>query len=152
MKALRRCVPGLLAALLLASCALAPKFETPRLSIIDVQVVSGGVWEQHLKVRVRVQNPNNRALPVKGLEYTLQIEGEEFGSGESAASFLVPARGEAEFDMNVTTHLAGTLLKLLGRGSEALSHVAYRLSGQISLSQGWWRSIPFEERGTFKLQ
>ena len=154
MRAINRCVPALsAAALLLAACALTPKFIPPRLSVVDVQIESSDLWEQRLKVRMRVQNPNDRRLPVKGLEYSLEVEGQQFASGASAASFVVPPMGEAEFDMNVTTNLAGTLIKLLGRGSDALGQsVAYRLTGKIALSQGLMRSMPFEERGTFRLQ
>jgi len=154
MRALRRCAPIVCAAaLLLAGCALTSNFTAPRLSVVDVQIEHGDLWEQRLKVRVRVQNPNDRRLPVKGLEYTLEVEGEPFASGASAASFVVPARGEAEFDMNVTTNLAGTLLTLLGHGSEGPGQsVPYRLSGRIALAQGLMRSIPFEERGSFSLR
>jgi LEA14-like dessication related protein len=143
----------LLAAALAGGCALAPPLETPHLSVSEVQIVRSELWQQRLRVRMHVQNPNDRALAVKGLEYTLEVEGEEFASGESAASFTVPARGETDFDMNVTTNLAGALLKLLARGPDTLGQsVAYRLTGRLSLSQGWVRSIPFEERGSFKLQ
>jgi LEA14-like dessication related protein len=109
------------------------------------------LWQQRLKVRMHVQNPNERALPVEGIVYTLEVEGQPFASGESAASFVVPALGEAEFDMNVTTNLAGTFIKLLGRASESKA-VAYHLTGKVSLSQGFLRSIPFDQRGTFNLQ
>jgi len=146
-----RLAAGLLVAALLAACALVPKLEPPQLSIVDVQILSSDLWSQRLKVRVHVQNPNDRVLPVKGLYYTIEIEGEQFATGESAASFVVPARGEAEFDMNVTTNLAGTLIKLLAQGPNVLSQVPYRLSGKVSLSEGLLRSIPFDQRGTFKL-
>jgi LEA14-like dessication related protein len=142
-----------LTVVLLGGCALTPRLIPPTLTVVDVQLQGSDLWEQHLKVRMHVQNPNDRALPIKGLEYSLQVEGQQFASGESAASFIVPARGEAEFDMNVTTNLAGTLLKLLARGSDTLSQsVAYRLTGKVSLSEGLLRSLPFDERGEFKLQ
>jgi LEA14-like dessication related protein len=138
-------------AALLGACVLAPKLEAPKLSIAGVQVVSGELWVQHLKVRMHVHNPNDRELPVQGLEYTIEIAGEEFASGASAASFVVPPRGDAEFDTNVTTNLAGAVLKLLARGPGALTEeVPYRLSGKVSLASGLWRSIPFDEHGTFK--
>jgi LEA14-like dessication related protein len=144
---------ALVVAALLAACALVPKLEPPKLAIVAAQIVSADLFTQRLKLRVHVQNPNDRALPVKGLEYTIEVEGEPFASGQSAASFTVPALGEAEFDMNVTTNLAGALLKLLARGPNALGQeVPYRLAGKVSLSEGFFRTIPFEERGTFKLQ
>jgi len=153
MRAISLRTAVVLAAALLGACALGPKFEPPKLSVADVRILSSDLWEQHLRVRMHVVNPNGVALPVRGLEYTIEVGGERFASGESAASFTVPARGEAEFDMNVTTNLAGTLLKLLARGPDALGQsVAYRLTGKLSLSQGLMRSIPFDENGTFNLQ
>jgi LEA14-like dessication related protein len=143
---------AVLAAAALASCALAPKFETPRLSVVDVQMQSSDLWAQRLKVRMHVQNPNDIALPIKGITYTIEVDGQQFASGESATSFVVPPLGEAEFDMNVTTNMAAALLKLLARGPDALGQsVPYRLSGKVSLSEGLLRSIPFDEHGTFKL-
>jgi LEA14-like dessication related protein len=148
-----RFAAGAAGALLVAACALAPKFTTPQLTIVGVQLEGSDLFAQRLRVRVHVQNPNDRTLPVKGIEYTLDVDGQPFATGESAASFVVPALGEAEFDMNVTTNMAGTLVRLLARGPDALgSSVPYHLSGKISLSQGWLQSIPFEQRGTFKLQ
>jgi LEA14-like dessication related protein len=142
---------AILATLLLGTCALAPKFEAPQLSVMDVQVVGADLWQQRLKVRMHVQNPNDRALPIQGIVYTLEVEGQQFASGESAASFVVPPLGEAEFDMNVTTNLASTFIKLLGRAADTKA-VAYHLTGKVSLSQGFLRSIPFDQRGTFNLR
>lgn len=140
-------------ALQLSGCALAPKLLTPELSIVGVQLVGSDLFAQRLKVRVHVQNPNNRVLPVDGLEYTLEVDGQPFATGQSAASFVVPALGAADFDMNVTTNVAGTLVRLLTRSAEARGQgIPYRLSGKIALSSGWLRSIPFEEHGTFNLQ
>jgi LEA14-like dessication related protein len=147
-----RAIAAAAAVALLGGCALAPKLTTPRLTIVGVKLEGSDLLAQRLKVRVHVQNPNDRTLPVKGIDYTLDVDGQPFASGESAGSFVVPALGEAEFDMNVTTNMAGTLLRLLTSSSEARASVPYRLSGKIALSQGWLQSIPFEQHGTFSLQ
>jgi len=139
-------------ALLSCGCALAPKFTTPQLTIVGVSLEGGDLLAQHLRVRLHVQNPNDRTLPIRGIEYTLEVDGEPFATGDSASSFVVPALGDAEFDMNVTTHVAGTLVRLLGRPPDARASVPYRLTGKISLSEGWLQSIPFEQHGTFRLQ
>jgi hypothetical protein len=70
----------------------------------------------------------------------------------SGASFNVPALGEAEFDMNMTANMAGAIMKLLGKGSDSMDEVEYRVTGKISLSEGLLRSIPFEDHGKFKLR
>jgi LEA14-like dessication related protein len=150
----KRAVIGVCAvsALFTAGCVLTPKFTMPTLTVAGVQVEGGDLLEQRLKVRVHVANPNDRRLPIKGVAYTLEIEGQPFASGESAQSFVVPALGETEFDMNVTTNMAGMLMRLLARGPDALQSVSYHLTGKVALSEGWLQSIPFEQRGTVRLQ
>ena len=137
---------------LLGGCALAPRLATPTLTIVGVKLEGSDLLAQHLRVRVHVQNPNDRTLPIKGIEYALDLDGQPFATGESASSFVVPALGEAEFDVNVTTNMAGTLVRLLARPPDARASVPYRLTGKISLSAGWLQSIPFEQHGTFSLQ
>ena len=99
--------------LLSAGCAVTPRLEPPKLSVIGVEIVRGDLFEQRFKARMRVQNPNDRSIAVRGVSYTLQIGGEELGRGLSGSSFTVPASGEAEFDMLVTANLAGTVMRLL---------------------------------------
>jgi LEA14-like dessication related protein len=142
------------AVLVLAGCSLlAPRFQTPRLSIVSVSLERSDLFTQHMRVRMRVENPNDRALPVKALAYTLYIDGEEAAHGESDASFTVPALGDAEFGMDVTANMAGALLRLLGRGGDSHGdRIEYRISGKVELSHGLLRSIPFEQQGAFSLR
>jgi LEA14-like dessication related protein len=150
MPGIARALVALAGVALLSSCALT-KFEAPQLSVTNVTVTGGDLWQQHLSVRVHVVNPNERALPVERIVYTLEIEGQECATGESAAAFVVPPLGEADFDMSVTTNLAATALKVFGKGGQVKS-LDYRLKGKVSLSEGFLRSIPFDQSGTFKLQ
>jgi LEA14-like dessication related protein len=139
--------------LLTAGCSFfVPKLETPKLSVVNVEMQKSDLWEQRMKVRMRVENPNDRPIPVKGLTVTLDVQGEELAHGVSGASFNVPALGEAEFDMNMTANMAGALLKILGSNNQIKDAVEYRVRGKLSLSEGLMRSIPFEDRGTFRLK
>jgi LEA14-like dessication related protein len=143
------------AASIAAACSLfVPKLKAPTLSVEGIELGRSDFFQQRVKVHVRVQNPNDRALPVRSLSYTLEIAGDEAARGVSSASFTVPPLGEAQFDMDVTANLAGTLLKLLiARGNGAPSdRVEYHLSGKVELSRGLLRSIPFDERGSVSLR
>jgi LEA14-like dessication related protein len=147
---------GALAALLLsAGCAgFGSRLEPPKLSVVGVEIVRGDLFEQRFKARRRVQNPNDRSIAVRGVSYTLHIGGEELGRGLSGSSFTVPALGEAEFDMLVTVNLAGTVMRLLERArSDGLpDSLSYRLRGEVKLSEGFVRTIPFDEKGAVKLR
>ncbi|MEZ5498353.1 MAG: LEA type 2 family protein [Steroidobacteraceae bacterium] len=141
-----------LLALALGGCGGLTRLQAPNLSIISLQVEKSDLLEQRLKLRMRVQNPNDRELPVKGLSYTVEVAGEDFGRGVSGAGFVVPAFGEAEFDMFLTTNLAGGLIRLLGTLNDSQRDALdYRIVGKVSLASGFLRSIPFEEKGQFRL-
>jgi LEA14-like dessication related protein len=132
-----------------AGCAALPKFESPKLSVVALKVQGGDFFSQRLQVRLRVFNPNARELPISGIAYRIDINDTEIGNGSTAAPFTVPAMGEVEFDMQLTANLVGALGKLLSRRKS--EELAYRLVGDVSLSSGFLRRIPFDERGSVKL-
>src|ERR1700744_1622436 len=145
-----RGIRAALAVLCLSGCSLfVPKLEKPTLSVVNVQMLKSDLWHQELRVRLRVQNPNDRNLPIEGLTYELDLDGQEFAHGMSGESFVVPALGEAEFDMSVSANMASMIFKLLGQSS---NQVEYHIKGKISLSSGLLRSLHFDDRGTFKWQ
>ncbi|MEP7312612.1 MAG: LEA type 2 family protein, partial [Pseudomonadota bacterium] len=121
----------LVALLALAGCSsLLPKLEAPRLSIVNVELLKSDLLQQQLRVRMRVQNPNDRTLPVRSIEYSIEVAGEEFAHGDSDRNFVVPALGETEFDVNVTVNAASLLLRLAGGGGRN-RELNYRLVGTV---------------------
>ena len=140
---------GAVAAVSLAGCALFGHWQTPTLSVVSIQLGHSDLWQQHLLVRMGVHNPNDRELPVEGLNYTLEVNGEECAHGESGASFIVPAHGDAEFDMKVTANAAAALLRMFAHGNAA--PVQYRIHGKVQLSSGMLRSVPFDQQGELPL-
>ena len=137
----------------LAACAaLAPHFEHPRLYLAGVDLKDASLGEQHFRLRMRVENPNDRELPVRGIDYTLKLGGEDFGSGASVGAFTVPAHGEAEFEIMMTTNLAATLWKVLPRLKDSSQPLEYQLVGKVSTDLPFLHSIPFDERGSFPVR
>jgi LEA14-like dessication related protein len=133
---------------LLAACAYT-HLQQPELSVVDVDLLKGDLFQQELRVRMRVYNPNDRALPVRSINYEVQLAGRAFAHGESSGNFEVPAKGETEFDVNVTANAAGALLRLLTSSDQGSAQ--YRISGKVLLSSGLLRSIPFDHTGTLQL-
>lgn len=150
-----RLVIVLLLVLLGGCAAFGPKLEAPSLEIVGVELVKGDLFEQQLRARVQVRNPNDRELRVRGITYSITLGGEELGRGLSGSSFTVPARGEAEFDMSVTANLAGTLLRLVERARKSgarPTELPYELRGEVKLAAGVIRSVPFEKKGSLPLR
>jgi LEA14-like dessication related protein len=134
--------------LALAGCAGIPTdLETPEVSFVGLRAIEASIFEQRLEVRMRVNNPNTIELPVKGLDVDIELADEPFAHGVSAREFVVPAQGEAEFDMIVTANAANAILKIIG-GDRDRKEVSYRLKGKLSTRIGLLRTIPFEESGS----
>ncbi len=149
---LKRARRTLLAAiLLLAGCASALKWEAPKLSVASLKVQSADIFSQRLIVHLRVMNPNDRELPIKGITYRIEVNDAELAQGLTDTPFVVPAMGEAEFDVQVTANLATALSQLLSRRGSS-DTLDYRLIGSVALSSGFLRHIPFDERGSVKLK
>jgi LEA14-like dessication related protein len=137
-------------AVLLAACStLGSKLEAPKLELVGVQMLSTDMFAQRFKVRVKVLNPNDLELPVSGLEYTIIMMGDSFAEGMSAQAFVLPALGEAEFDMLVTTNFVSSFGRLLSRVQGGkLENIDYEITGKVLVEKGMVRKIPFNHRGT----
>ena len=148
---LLRLIAVVVAATALTGCASTLKLEAPQLSVISMKVQSADIFSQRMLVRMRVLNPNARELPVKGISYRIEVNDAELAQGLTDTAFVVPAMGEAEFDVQVTANLATALTQLLSRKGSS-DTLDYRLVGSVALSSGFLRRIPFDERGSVKLK
>lgn len=136
---------------MLSGC-ISTKLEAPKLSIVNVGMVSADIFSQQFRIRLHVQNPNDRELPIKAIEYELFLQGDSFAEGISDRPFVVPALGEAEFDTVVSTNFMSSVARLLSKlDSNAGGKVQYTFVGKVHLSKGMLRKIPFSDQGMVDL-
>ena len=146
---LLRPTAALAASLAFAACTGLGDLKTPELEVLGVQMLSTDMFAQRFVVRMHVQNPNDIELPVKGIDYTLLLMGYLFAEGKTEEPFVLPALGEAEFDMTVTTNFVSSFGRLLSRvGGGKLEDIEYELAGTLLVDKGMVRKIPFNKRGT----
>ena len=133
-----------------AGCStLSQNLVAPELSLVGIQMLSTDMFAQRFKVRVLVKNPNDLEIPVRGIEYTIILMGDSFAEGETTDRFVLPAKGEAEFDMLVTTNFVSSFGRLLSRvGGGKLQDLHYEIAGKLQLDKGVMRTIPFNHQGT----
>jgi LEA14-like dessication related protein len=142
----------ILVLLALAACAgLGTKFQKPNVYVTNVEMLGGNFLQQNFKVSLKIQNPNDRALPVNGLHAELKVSGESLATGVSNQAFVVPALGESEFDMWVTANMALALLKLATQRDKHLDTIDYDLTGAVSIDLPFLRDLPFTQHGSFSL-
>jgi LEA14-like dessication related protein len=132
-----------------SGCASIPSnLVAPEVNLIGIQMLSTDMFAQKFKVRVKVTNPNDLEVPVRGLDYQIFLMGDSFAEGNTSDRFVLPAKGEAEFDMTVTTNFVSSLGRLISRvGGGKLENLDYEIAGEVLLDKGMVRKIPFNHRG-----
>jgi LEA14-like dessication related protein len=137
-------------AVLLSGCAVF-HFQAPNITPTAVELIDVQLDQQHFKVSMHVQNPNDRALPIKSANCTLELEGVQVGRGETTQPFNVPAHGETDFDMVVTTNFATSVPDLLLRVARRGELPSYRISGSVNPDITLLPPIPFSKSGQIEL-
>jgi LEA14-like dessication related protein len=139
-------------ALLLSGCAaLRPDLQVPRLSLVSVAMTSADIFNQQFVLKVNVENPNDRALPITGIDYKLFLEGDSFAEGLTEKPFTVPAQGDIDFDLTVRTNFVSGAARLLSRlnGREQVNYV---VEGKVLTDISMLKKIPFQETGTVNIK
>jgi LEA14-like dessication related protein len=134
-----------------SSCsALRPDLKAPRLALVSVAMTSADIFNQQFLVRVNVENPNDRDLPITGLDYKLFLEGDSFARGSLNKPFVVPANGESDFDMTVRTNFVSGVGRLLSR-LNGRTQVNYTVEGDLLTDIRFLKKIPFQETGSVNI-
>jgi LEA14-like dessication related protein len=153
-----RAVSTLAKGLAAAACAVSlagcvtPKFTRPNVSVMSIETRGGNMLQQNFSVKLNIQNPNNRALPVRGLHVELNVGGEQIASGVSDRAVIVPALGESQFDLTIKANMALAVLKLANKLDQHGSTVDYDLTGAASIDLPFLHDLPFHQSGSFSLK
>lgn len=127
-------LPALIA-LMIAGCAGLNAIDSPpRVNLVDLRPAEVTLFEQRYLVKLRLTNPNDVALQVRGMDYSIYINDRKFADGVSDRHFTVPAYGESVIEVSLTSSLFRLIeqfQKLDQRGRLVLD---YRLSGRISIA------------------
>jgi LEA14-like dessication related protein len=136
--------------LLLIGCAgLYKQIETPMISVVDLHLVEATVFEQNYRIQLRIQNPNAFEIPVKGLQYTMELNDQHFASGVSSHSVVIPVLDTAVIEVEARSTLLSFFRQFSNLQQGKLETFSYRLNGKIHLVG--FRSQPFDYRGEMLL-
>jgi LEA14-like dessication related protein len=135
---------------LLTACAgLYEQIETPTISVVNLQLVEATVFEQNYRIQLRIQNPNAFEIPVKGLQYTIELNDQHFASGVSNHSAVIPALDTAVIEVEARSTLLSFFRQFSNLQQGNLETISYRLNGKIHLAG--FGSQPFDYRGEMLL-
>jgi LEA14-like dessication related protein len=140
-----------LAAVFISGCAaMIRQPEPPQVTLTGISLTSVSLFEQSFRVKLRLQNPNNYALPLDGFQLDLKLNDQPFLTGTSTDSVTLPRLGSATVEMDAVSKLAGLLQQIMAVASGETRRVHYSLTGKIHLVRPVL-SLPIQEEGEFDM-
>lgn len=122
--------------------------ESPNVTLADLRPKGMTVFEQQYDIALRVQNPNNRPLAINGLNFSVDINGQEFARGVGREKTVIPALGDGLIRITVTSSTFDWLRQLEKLGRNQNKELAYELSGSLFLDGMGSGRLPFKRSGT----
>jgi len=153
MRGARRWLFAVPLMLALGCGALPPaNLKAPELGFRNLEVRDVGLERVRFDLIVDVRNPNAVDVPITGLNFVLELNGQETARGAAAdPTFVLPAKGTRQVPLAFsarTSELLGVIRRLPDSLQTGLS---YRLKGSAS----WGASgiaLPFERSGNLDLR
>lgn len=120
----------------------------PEVTVADIRPLDGNLLEQRFVLSLRVTNPNTVEIPIEGLTFRLDLNGQQFATGVGNKPVVIPRLGDGLVEVIATTGLASLLrqFKELARGHEKAE---YRLRGR--LVTGNFGGFDFDRTGEVNL-
>jgi hypothetical protein len=96
--------------LLAAGCAtLQTDYEEPSVVITDFRSIPSGGIAPRFEIGLHIVNPNRTALNLKGISYTVKLEGHKVLTGVSNKLPVIDAYGEGDVKLAATADLFGSI-------------------------------------------
>jgi LEA14-like dessication related protein len=145
-------VAALLLLFLLAGCAgLMPSYEKPQINITSFTLAPASASPAPLfNIGIQVINPNRAALPLKGMIYSVEVEGSRLLSGATSDLPRVPGYGTADFMIEASPDLLGSARLLGDLISRQRDSFGYTFKARLDVG-GMMPFINIEESGRFGL-
>lgn len=141
----------ILTELLLTACALIlAKPQSPDVRLLNLQLGELGMHQQRLIVELELDNPNQFRLPIKQLDYQVEINGRELARGALADAITLPANGATRVEVPVMCDLLSLLGVLGGAWQNGDSSLQYRVSGTAKVF-GAGIALPLAQSGVINL-
>jgi len=133
----------------LIGCAgtLRSEVEPPEVFLSDIVPVEIGLFEQRLRVDLRVLNPNDFDLEVTGLNFQLDVNEIRLARGLSSEEVTVPRLGESVVSVMTSTTVLDIVHQIANLSEQ--QEMSYEIRGRVHLGNAAVGSVPFERSGKY---
>ena len=117
--------------------------EPPEVLVTNVTPLDATMFEQRLRVDLRVRNPNDFDYHLTGIDFTLNLNGKRLARGLGSKEMTIPRLGDAVMTIDTTTSTLDIVRQLLEFSQK--QELAYDIKGVLHSTGG---RLPFTNAGT----
>lgn len=136
--------------LLASGCATGDAVVPPRINLVNIApAASSGVFEQRFLVDLRISNLNDFDIPLNGLSFEMDVNGDYFATGLSNSKVLIPRLSTAVVSVETTAdsfELIRQVLNAIRTGT-----VDYSIKGTAIVGNLPTRTVRFRQKGELDL-
>ena len=137
----RRCqtLPMLLSLVLaVTGCAsLRPGYETPTVTVSSFRALPSDGGIPAFEIGLRVINPNPEALTLRGVSYTVSLEGYELIKGVAGDLPVIEAYSEGQFNLTASASLLAGIRLLTDLMSSPRDDFGYAFEARLDTGALW---------------
>lgn len=145
---------ALLVAVVLAvvpgGCTTTSDVVPPRVNLVNiVPAASSGVFEQRFLVDLRISNLNDFDIPLNGLSFEMEVNGDYFATGLSNRKVLVRRLDSAVISVETTANSFDLFRQILN--AVRAGAVNYSIKGTAIVGSLRTQTVPFRQEGRLNL-
>jgi LEA14-like dessication related protein len=134
----------------LSACALLPQHDPLNINVVGIEPLPSQDMEIRFAVKIRVQNPNERAINFNGVALDLAVNGQPFAAGVSDQSGSIARFSETVLTVPVSVSAFSVLRQTIGLSqTQTLNNMPYILRGK--LAGGLFGTMRFVDSGKLSL-
>jgi LEA14-like dessication related protein len=142
----------MLAALAVSACVgMGPGFETPTVNVSSFRALPSESGMPKFEIGLHVTNPNSEALKLRGVAYTISVEGRELMKGVGNELPVIEGYGDGDFTVTAAASLFEGAMLLKDLVSGPLDVLNYEFEAKLDVGS-FIPAIRVKEAGEFSLQ
>lgn len=131
-------------------CATGDDVHPPRVNLVNiVPAASSGVFEQRFLVDLRISNLNDFDIPLNGLSFEMDVNGDYFATGLSNRKLLVRRLSSEIVSVETTANSFDLFRQVLN--AVRTGTVEYSIKGTAIVGRLGTRTVPFRQEGELNL-
>ena len=131
-------------------CATGDAVVPPRVNLVNiVPAASSGVFEQRFLVDLRISNLNDFDIPLNGLSFEMDVNGDYFATGLSNQKVLLRRLSTAVVSVETTANTVDLIRQVMN--AVRTGTVDYSIKGTAIVGNLRTQTVPFRQSGELNL-